>query len=354
MSKTISGDSHYLRLDNPAGVNASESYIFDILILIVNALYIYACWYVQTFSNISILVKGCAIGIPLLFILHVLFETQGDLFVEMVPKGVWINLGISAYCLLVGPFVAYDFSALFASLIIYTGYAVASVVICYISSMRGSIDWFLKTVIATSLLCAFYALIRGERYYGYGLRLSAHNNIHIFSLVLVFGIFALAYRAKNTATSIVIHLVPSVFLMYCIVESSSRKCFIAAAIILLLWLSGVFRGLWREGQIGTRIIILLLSVFIVYGMYRLYTGYFLHSRTFQRFETFADEESNANRISMYKTAFRIFLQKPLFGGGFDQYKFWSGSGGYSHSTYAEAIADFGTIGSVLYFVPLLR
>ena len=353
MSRTISRDSHYLRLNNTTGANTSESYISGVLILIVDVLYIYACWYVQTFSNISILVKSCTIGIPLLFILHIIFEAHGDLLLEMVPKGVWINLGLSIYCMFVGPFVAYDFYALFASLIIYTGYAVASVVMCYISSMRGSIDWFLKTVIATALLCAFYALTRGQRYFGYGLRLSAHNNIHIFSLVLVFGVFALAYRAKNTVTSVVIHLIPSAFLMYCIVESSSRKCFTAAAIILLLWLGSVFGSLWREGQFSTKIVVLLLAILIAYSMYRIYTGYFIHSRTFQRFETFTDEDSNAGRISMYKTAFKIFLQKPLFGGGFDQYKFWSGGGGYSHATYAEAIADFGIIGSVLYFTPLL-
>lgn len=353
MSKTISGDLHYMHMNNHTRTKTSESYILDILILIVDVLYIYACWYVQSFSNISILVKGCAIGIPLLFILHVLFEMHGDLFVEMVPKGVWINLVLSVYCMLVGPFVAFNSSALFASLIIYTGYAVASVVICYVSSVKESIDWFLKTVIVTALLCAFYALIRGDRYFGYGLRLSAHNNIHIFSLVLVFGVFALAYRAKNTVTSIVIHLLPSAFLMYCIVESSSRKCFIAAAIILLLWLCSVFRSLWREGQLGTNAVILLLSILIVYGMYRFYTGYFIQSRTFQRFEAFTDEDSNAGRISMYKIAFKIFLDKPLFGGGFDQYKYWSGRGGYSHATYAEAIADFGIIGSVLYFTPML-
>ena len=353
MSRTMSGDSHYLRLNNSTVANTSESFFFGTLILIVDVLFIYACWYVQTFSNISLLVKGCAIGIPLMFILHVLFETHGDLFVEMVPKGVWINLGLSVYCMLVGPFVAYDSSALFASLIIYTGYAVASVVICYISSMRGSIDWFLKTVITTALLCAFYALTRGNRYLGYGLQLSTHNNIHIFSLVLVFGIFALAYRAKNTVASVVMHLIPSIFLMYCIVESSSRKCFIAAAIILLLWLGSVFRSLWREGQSGQKIVILLLAVIIVYGLYRFYAGYFLQSHTFQRFETFTDEDSNANRIAMYKKAFSFFWQKPFFGGGFDQYKFWCGGGGYSHATFAEAIADFGIIGSVLYFTPLL-
>ena len=98
MPRTKSEDSHYLRLNNTTGTNMSESYILGVLILIINVLYIYACWYVQTFSNISILVKGCAIGIPLLFILHVLFETHGDLLVEMVPKGFSKGTGINRLC----------------------------------------------------------------------------------------------------------------------------------------------------------------------------------------------------------------------------------------------------------------
>ena len=65
------------------------------------------------------------------------------------------------------------------------------------------------------------------------------------------------------------------------------------------------------------------------------------------------DTSNEARIDMYRDAFNVFLQKPIFGGGLEQYSLWTGTGRIAHSTYAEAIADFGLIGSIIYFIPYL-
>ncbi len=336
--------------------NSSRSSWFNysfLLILLIYILYIYACWYVQTFSNIGIVVKGTIVGLVGFFVLHISQESHNKIAIDMVPKGIWINFLLVAYCYLVGFFVAYSVTELINSLIIYIGYIIASMVICYISTMRKSIDWFLNIVIATAFICSIYALTKGERYYGFGLRLSAHNNIHIFSVVLFFGIFALAYKSKNTIRSLVCHFIPALFLVYCIVESTSRKCLIASSILIALWLFCSLRKILGNKSWGVKIIILLIISCLLFFVFVYFYEFFLQSRLFKKFETFTDETSNTLRIGMYKIAGQMFLEKPLFGGGFDQYQFWSGSGSYSHSTYAEAIADLGLIGTTIYFIPII-
>lgn len=342
----------YIKSDR-SGLGLSRLSLVFVLGLLICILYIYECWYVQTFPNIGIVVKGTTVCLVAVFLLHILFESHSSVYMGMVPNGIWANLILIAYCFIVGPFVAYNTSELINSLIIYIGFIVASMVICYISSQRKSIDWFLNIVLGTAFLCSIYALLRGERYYGFGLRLSYRNNIHIFSVVLFFGIFALAYKTKKTMRSLVIHFIPAVFFVYCIVESTSRKCLIASSILILIWLFVSLRAILKDKTTGVRITIVLITVSLLIVAFLYFYMFFLQSRLFRKFETFTNEESNSLRIDMYKIAGAIFLDKPLFGGGFDQYQFWSGSGSYSHSTYAEAIADLGFFGSVIFFVPII-
>lgn len=350
------GESRYLKKGFMDTDNIGGSYVCLFLAFLVFLLYVYANWYVQTFAGISIVVKGSVISLLLFFLVHVIFETHGSIQMGLVPKGVWINLLLVVYCLAVGPFVAYDFIEMVEALIIYAGYAVASMIICYLSSLWKSIDWFLKISIFTSLLCGIYALLFGQRYLGYGIQLSSKNNIHIFALVMFFGIFALAYRSKTNIWSFLIHFSLAIFMLYCIVESTSRKCLIAALIVIAIWLFSALSKYWKTGNSGTRIMIVVVLVCIGCGAFLIYNNYFLQSRTFARFEHFGDEESNSNRIEMYRMAFQIFLDKPVFGGGFHQYRFWrigSNGQGYSHSVYAQSIADLGFVGTVLYFMPIL-
>lgn len=74
--------------------------------------------------------------------------------------------------------------------------------------------------------------------------------------------------------------------------------------------------------------------------------------------------SISDRWIHYRTAWEIFLAKPLFGVGANSYGFYSctGPGWYPHSTIVQVLAELGVVGGVLYFalmgavfwVPLVR
>ena len=48
-----------------------------------------------------------------------------------------------------------------------------------------------------------------------------------------------------------------------------------------------------------------------------------------------------------------FAEYPVFGIGLNQFAFWNPFHQMAHSTYAEAFADWGTFGCMIYFTPVL-
>lgn len=55
------------------------------------------------------------------------------------------------------------------------------------------------------------------------------------------------------------------------------------------------------------------------------------------------------RLVMYKVGFDAFLSKPLFGGGWFYFSFYSGLGTYSHCNYLEILVTYGIVGFLIYY-----
>ena len=67
--------------------------------------------------------------------------------------------------------------------------------------------------------------------------------------------------------------------------------------------------------------------------------------------------STQDRAGMIAEGFRIFLQKPIFGGGEKYFAMASikyGYYGYSHCNYTEMLCNFGLFGTLIYYLPILR
>ena len=63
--------------------------------------------------------------------------------------------------------------------------------------------------------------------------------------------------------------------------------------------------------------------------------------------------STKMRSEMYEESIDFFKRSPLFGIGYDQFRVLSRYKLYSHSTYAEVMADGGIIGMLLFITPIL-
>lgn len=311
----------------------------------------YILFYLQVWGDNHLLLYGSALVIVISTCAYCI--KAGYVNLDNVPFGVQNNLIMVVYCLITGAFVVQNYSAMLKSLITFLAFSAVCFAICYVSSEEESFEWVIKTLAMVALICALYALFNGTMWKGYGITLSQSNTPHSFAAVMFIGIFSAAYLGEsNNGIKRRVLLILVLFFYYCIIESGSRKYTIASTCMIIMWLFGHFKRTWNGRNRGERAVIIIAFFLLIFVCIFLYRHVYVHSYSYIRMNE-SDDLGNQHRIRNYCIALQIFLDHPLFGGGYDQFKFLSGLGGYSHSTYAEAIADFGGIGCVLYFSPIL-
>ena len=311
----------------------------------------YILFYLQIWGDNHLILYGSAIFTAGSMIIYCVQEGHVDF--SKVPYGVWNNLIVVVYSLITGSFIAYNYSTVVSSSITLAAYSIVCVSMCYVSSEEGSFEWVLKALVFLAFVCSLYAFFRGTVWEGYGRTLSSFNNPHVFAAVMNLGIFSAAYIIEDKERSrSLIYTALIVLFFYSIIASGSRKYLIASACLILIWAFTLLRVRWANGDTQDRLIlIILLFVFVAVGIFifrHMYVGSSMHQRMLDE-----NDMGNQHRIRNYRKALEIFIENPLFGGGYDQFRYLSGAGGYAHSTYAEAIADFGLVGCIIYFTPII-
>lgn len=277
----------------------------------------------------------------------------GYIDLAKVPYGVWNNIIMVIYSLLTGIIVAYNYSTVISSSITFAAFSIVCIAISYVASEEGSFEWLLYVLIVLAIVCSIYAMFLGSEWENYGRTLSKTNNPHAFAAVMNLGLFSVAYTNKYENN---VHSLVSAFFIilfyYSIIECGSRKYLIASSCITGIWIWAYFKKRWEASDIQQRVFLLLALVTVFILVFLLYRYVYLNSTAYRRMMA-SDDMGNQNRILFYRKAWEIFKDRPLLGGGYDQFMYYSGVNGYAHSTYAEALADFGGLGCTLYFLPLI-
>lgn len=321
--------------------------------LMVSILIVYYTWYNEKYHHNTVIVYGAFAILAVCVLLDMFLNRSIDY--KQFHIGIWINFAIAIYAILIGMLIAYNKEALVESAKLVLQYSFIAFSSYYLAlSSKHKMDWILITINISALICCYflfrnpYSQITG-RY-----SMSSRNNPNTLGVVLVMGIFSIMYRIKPKLKSIIFGLAQTGVLLYGIIMTGSRKSLIAAMIVLALssWdIMKEAKNKLNQYQFWGMVIVCVVAIAIG-SKYIL--DYYFNSRISQRMQTMVESQNeDANRILFYQKAWEFFQEKPLFGGGLDQFKFWAGTGGYAHSTYAEAIADFGFIGCVLYFFPIL-
>ncbi len=322
--------------------------------IMVSILIVYYSWYNEKYNHNAVIVYG-SFAILAACVLLDAFINRGIDY-RQVHVGIWINFYMGLYGIMIGLLVANDKNALLESAKLVLQLSFIAFSAYYLAIASGSkINWILITLNLSALLCCFflfqspYSEITG-RY-----SMSRRNNPNTLGVVLLMGVFSVVYRIKPDLKHIIAGLLQIGVLLYGIIMTGSRKSLIAAMIIVVFSLWNIMKDarskllpyqFWGLTIIG-------IAAIAVGSKYLL--DYYFNSRIAQRMQMMVEsQKEDSNRILFYQKAWEIFLLKPFFGGGLDQFKFWNGIGvGYAHSTYAEAIADFGLFGCILYFYPIL-
>ncbi len=327
------------------------SYLIQAAKAFLSLLIIYYFWYNEAFSHNALLVYTCFFGALICTTIHILIN--GISIDKDIPLAVKNCFVILLYALVTGFIVSYNTTALMADWIMVLKYSAIAFMICYVSSNKKSMDWVLKLIIITSAISAIQLNINGYRAYTYRVSLSSHNNPNALGIMLSMGVFSIVFLCKKEIKSILASFALITLLLYSIIETGSRKSLIVSVVMVFLWMITFLKWIYKSDlttlKISTTVILIIFISIIVY----FYVKSFVGSNLQGRMNFFNEDDSNESRLNFYRLAWNVFLDKPFFGGGLLQFAFWSGAGTYSHSTFAESIADFGFVGSILYFVPLL-
>lgn len=319
--------------------------------ILLTLLIIYYFWYNEVFSHNSFIVYTCFMGA--LICIGIQIISDGESPFNNTPLTIKSSIVLLAYSLFIGFLVAFNVKALVYDWIMILKYTAIAFMICYVSSRINDIEWVLRTLVLTSIISSIQLIVNGYQAYTYRISLSSHNNPNALGIMISMGLFSTVYLCKKKAKDIAFSLALVTLFLYSIIKTGSRKSVIFAIAMIVLWMITYLKWVYDSNSLGLKVFATVLIIIFLLVVLKYYRDYFLNSNLHERLNLFEEEDSNGNRIRHYLLAWNIFKKKPLFGGGLLQFAYWSGAGTYAHSTYAEAIADFGLIGSLLYFIPLI-
>lgn len=290
-----------------------------------------------------------------LFFMLIDLLLSGNNIRNMCPYGVVSNIIMCAYSFVTGFLGAKNLSALLGQTKTYLSFSIVCILICYITKREKSLEWLANFLIIVNLISAIIVLFRGYYIGGYGYVLGPDDNPNTLGFHMDIGLFCVAYKVRSNYRNIAKYFLIAIAYLFTIINCGSRKCLIAAIIICFLWITPFFLETWKKSDVNRRVILCILLLLAFCGIVYYYKKFYMVTYSYRRMHDLGtlEEDSSIHRLLYYRYALDFFLQRPLFGIGLAQFTYWNPLHQYSHSTYAEAIADWGLIGTTLYFTPIL-
>ena len=255
-----------------------------------------------------------------------------------------------------GIFVARNASAMVSSLITFFCFVIVCFDCWYISYLQNDHDWIYKILKCVAIICALQVILRGQPYYN-GIMvttMSSINNPNTLALILLIGMisFVIDFDVEKLS-SFITTMLANVMMLYGIILTGSRKCFLAAIPVMVYWLWFYIKVTRKEGKTKRLLFLIAVVILVMAVCFSYYSKYFQSTSIFERLIGLFSEGGTSKRQQLYSDAFTYFKSSPLIGIGFNQYRQWSPYGYYSHSSYAEVLSCGGIIGTLIFFVPLL-
>lgn len=318
--------------------------------LFISVFVIYVFWFQYIYGENSIILYG-SVGAAALCMAVDLVICDKELE-SIFPWGILVNLIMCIYSLLTGIFFASNQSLLIEAVKTYFSFSLVSIICCYISKDQENIDWLIRLLIFVEIISAVSVLVKGYYISGYGgYVLGISNNPNTLALQMNIGLFCLAFHSIKYRKHILIYMAIGLIFIYVIIGTASRKNLFASIIISFFWIFDYLAEVWKDKGSPRRFIALFFFILLIGGLYYYITNYYIFSASYMRMKSLGSsaEGSSSHRILYYKYALDYLLENPFFGIGLEQFGVWNPLHQYAHSTYAEALADWGIVGCFIYF-----
>ncbi len=287
------------------------------------------------------------LGFGLLILFYLANSNRPFKYKESMTEENIYMLWFMAYILVAGLLFSPDRSSHISHWITCLEYLFIQIVIATIIQSSGT-NTFHTLLLTEAIILAVVFVIDPVEYESSG-RYSISTDVNPNGLGLGFaaGIWAALYRQQKTKLPIIVTGGLIALFGYCIVLTGSRKSFLGASLIIVLWLFSCFLPSLKKRDTGKKIITyFIMSVFIIvigYEFVKLYANTTISTRMDDLFF----EVSEGNRSNMYREGYDLIKENPIFGIGFQGFQYYYGC--YSHSTLVEIPVSGGIIGFVLYF-----
>lgn len=326
------------------------SFLIECTLVFVFLLYLE--WYKEIWGDKPLILYG-SVGL-LTGLVAIRVMQQRYLNIHTMPASLKMYFIYFAYSF-TGIFVARNASAMLSSLITFFCFVIVCFDCWYISYLKNDHNWIYKILKCVAIICALQVILRGQPYYN-GIMvttMSSINNPNTLALILLIGMlsFVIDFDVEKLS-SFITTMLANVMMLYGIILTGSRKCFLAAIPVLVYWLWFYIKVTRKEGKTKRLLFLIAVVILVVAVCFSYYSKYFQSMSIFERLTTLFTG-SETKRQHMYDDAITFFLASPVFGIGFNQYRFWSPYNTYSHSSYAEVLSCGGIIGTLIFFVPLL-
>lgn len=314
-------------------------------------LVIYYAWFQVVFfqvPNMLLILGVCTMGF---IILHAL-QTRTNILKSLTTElKLWILFTFTSFAF--GLLVAVNQGYLISSITTFSQFLVLIFGIVYISNQDQNIDFFIKVFITFTIICAITTVFWGVNYGRGQISMGLNNNPNELGITMAIGVCCILYKLsfKKLIYSMVAFSA-ILLLIYVTLLTGSRKSFFSVVLIMIYWFTFVaFKDIkaLRFTQKIKGVFAILLMIGASYCiLYPFFKDSILLGRLINLFES-----GSETRVGMYSVGIDLFKQSPLVGIGFNNYRAASIYGTYSHSTYAEALACTGMVGSILYFFPYI-
>lgn len=272
---------------------------------------------------------------------------RGFTLERVFTRECWWMLAFMIYMLPIGMITSPDSSKHLAQWITSMEYMFMMIVISSVIMELGTDSFHIMLFLVAVALAAIF--LQKPVLYVAGGRYSISKEVNPNSLGITFatGIWAILYYQQKKNKNVLIPLAVTALLFYCIFKTGSRKSLIAAGIMVILWYAFCYipQTLKKESQ--WKGLILFLSVLLIAYLGILFIRTYSGSDIEARMEGLDNEVTSGSRSTMYKNGWELFKANPLFGLGFQGYKYYYRL--YSHATLVEIPVSGGIVGTVLYF-----
>lgn len=214
----------------------------------------------------------------------------------------------------------------------------------------------LSAVFGSLLTCAYMVITQYSEIVSGDFRVGDNlsGNVNSVAVCLGIGSFSAIYLLLNRKK--VVYAASAAIIIFFMLITGSKNSLIVLCVIAIYFLIYETKGRKKR--------IFILSATLVVGFILVFKNSYLYNIIGYRIVDFLGQlglpirgasysNSTALRIHYYEEGFKAFLSKPLFGGGMKYFEAFSGAGTYSHSNYIEVLANFGVVGFLLYYAPIL-